>query len=340
MGIRPRILLTLILLGVIPALALSLFSYLSGARAVETELRVVAVRDARSVASLIERRLREREGASASFARSTPLRLLVQSQSQKQPASGLPNDLQAAVGTFLLSSQGYTVAVACLNRTGEPLFRAELSKNANDAPVRFQTQDFLPDSVKADERVWNVADSTPLRSGLRREAHGYGLRYTIPIFTEQESATAPRGAALIDINLDSILSDAAAVADYGQASDSMRHPVIILKSDGSLLFHTNSALRYQPVASAMPSSFASVADAMKRGERGWQVYDSPDGVRWLAAYQPVAPLDLSVAVASDYSDAVRGLRFVGWLGAGVVALAGLLMAALVWLTLRRTEQSL
>ena len=80
--------------------------------------------------------------------------------------------------------------------------------------------------------------------------------------------------------------------------------------------------------------------AMKRGETGWQFYDATDGSRWLTAYQPVAPLNLSVAVASDYSGAVRGLRSRAWLGAGLTALFGLLMMALVWLSLRRTEQSI
>lgn len=339
MGIRPRLLLIIVLLGVSPALALSLFNYLAGARAVETELRDGAERDARAIASLVEKRLRERVDVLASLSRSATLRTLVQSQGQ-QSSMSLPGDLQVEVKAFLESSAKYAVSAACLNRAGQPLFRAELSKGADSAPVRFQTQDFLPDSVKADERVWTVSDSTPLRSTLRREAYGYGLRYTIPIFTEQESADAPRGALLVDINLDALLNDAVSTADSQQASDSLRRIVIILDRDGDLLFHTNSALRYQPARSALPTSFEAIAGAMKRGETGWQFFDSTNGNRWLAAYQPVAPLNLSVAVASDYSDAVRGLRFVGWLGAGVIALSGLLMIALVWLSLRRTERSI
>src|SRR5438270_12403678 len=149
MGIRPRILLILLLVGVSPALALSVFNYLSGARVVETELRDSVQRDARAVASLVEKRLREREVASASLARSTGLRSLVLSQTQ-QSAPDLPGDLQAEVKAFLESSPKYTVAVACLNRDGQPLFRAELSESADNAPVRFQTQDFLPNSVKPD----------------------------------------------------------------------------------------------------------------------------------------------------------------------------------------------
>lgn len=339
MGIRPRILLILILLGVTPALALSVFNYLSGARVVETELRTVAEHDARAVASLVEKRLREREDVLASLARSTTLRSLVQSQDQSSSTT-LPSDLQAEVRQFLESSRKYTVAVACLNTARQPLFRAELSKGADSAPVRFQTQDFLPASIRADERVWTVADSTPLRSPLRREAYGSGLRYTIPVFTEQKGATAQRGAALVDINLDALLNDAAAAADSQPNSDSLRRSVIILDQDGNVLYHTNSALRYQVAAIALPSSFAAVAGAMKRQETGWQFYDSTDGSRWLAAYQSVAPLGISVAVTSDYSEAVRDLRFNAWLGACVTALLGLLMIALVWLALRRTEESI
>ncbi|HKC63393.1 MAG TPA: ATP-binding protein [Pyrinomonadaceae bacterium] len=340
MGIRPRILLILILLGVSPALSLSLFNYLTGARVVETELRDVAQRDAHAVASDVEKRLREREDASATLSRSTALRSLVQGQGEQQSSTGLPSDLQAEVRAFLLSSPKYTVAVACLNKSGQPLFRAELSKGADNASVRFQTQDFLPDSVKADERVWTVADSTPLRSTLKRESYGASLSYTIPVFLDQESASAPRGALIVEINLDALLNDAAAVVDSQSNSDSLRRFVIILDHDGNVLFHTNSALRYQVAVTALPSSFETIAGAMKLGETGWQFYDATDGSKWLAAYQPIAPLELSVAVANNYSYAVRSLRFVGWLGAGVTALLGLLMVALVWLILRRTEQSI
>jgi len=339
-GIRPRILLILILLGVSPALALSLFNYLSGARVIETELREVAQHDARAVASDVEKRLREREDVFATLARSTALRSLVQSQGEQQSSMGLPGDLQAEVKAFLLSSPKYTVAIACLNKSGQPLFRAELSKDADNVSVRFQAQDFLPDSVKANERVWTVADSTPLRSALKRESYGASLRYTIPVFTEQESAYTPRGALIVDINLDALLNDAEAVADAQSNSDSLRRSVIILDHDGNILFHTNSALRYQVAVSALPSSFKTIAGAMKRGETGWQFYDSTDGNKRLAAYQPIAPLDISVAVENNYSEAVRNLRFVGWLEAGVTGLLGLLMITLVWLILRRTEQGI
>ncbi|PYS48114.1 MAG: hypothetical protein DMF68_14105 [Acidobacteria bacterium] len=340
MGIRPRILLILILLGVSPALALSLFNYLSGARVIETELREVAQHDARAVASDVEKRLREREDVFATLARSTALRSLVQSQGEQQSSMGLPGDLQAEVKAFLLSSPKYTVAIACLNKSGQPLFRAELSKDADNVSVRFQAQDFLPDSVKANERVWTVADSTPLRSALKRESYGASLRYTIPVFTEQESAYTPRGALIVDINLDALLNDAEAVADAQSNSDSLRRSVIILDHDDNILFHTNSALRYQVAVSALPSSFKTIAGAMKRGETGWQFYDSTDGNKRLAAYQPIAPLDISVAVENNYSEAVRNLRFVGWLEAGVTGLLGLLMITLVWLILRRTEQGI
>lgn len=337
MGIRPRILLILLLLGVGPALAFSLFNYLTGARVIEADLREAVRRDARAVASDVEKRLREREEAFATLSRSAALRTLVESQAHPSYTS-LPADLQAEVRAFLQSSPKHLVAVACLNTAGQPLFRAELSKGAGGATVRFQTQDFLPESIRADERIWTAAESAPLRSAIRREAYGSGLRYTLPIFTEQEDASAPRGALIVDINLDALLNNAAAIAD-AQTADSSRRLVIILDRDGNVLYHTNSALRYQVAGSALPPSFAPLTGAMKKGEVGWQFYDSTDG-RWLAAYQPVAPLNLSVAVAGDYSDAVRDLRMAGWLGAAVMALLSLLMIALVWLSLQRTEQSI
>jgi signal transduction histidine kinase len=346
-GIRPKLLLMFMALGVVPLVALSVFNYLSSARAVEAELRADAQRDALAVANDVEKRLGEREEAIASLARSAVVREYMQSATPLPSAAGdVPENVQAEVRAFLQSSPKYYLAVACLNSARQPLFRAELNKKSRDEAfaVRFQTQDFLPNNFTPDELVWTASQKTPLlRSALRREANGSALRYTIPIFVEPESASSQRGALIVDLRLDALLDDAASVADSSSNSSRSSQPsrlVIMLDSAGNAVYHTNDALKYQPVEKAMPPSFRSLTAAMKEEQSGWQFYDSTEGDRWLAAYTPVSPLNLSVAVAGNYSVAVESLRRMGWISVGFTLLLGLLMAALLWLSLRRTARSI
>ncbi|MDT4953441.1 MAG: hypothetical protein QOJ02_1579 [Acidobacteriota bacterium] len=347
MRIRPKLLLIFMALGVVPLVVLSVVNYLSGVRAVEAELRDDAQRDAVAVASYVERGLSEREEAIASLAHSAVVREYVQSATAL-PSAGVdvPENVQAEVRAFLQSSPKYHVAVACLNAARQPLFRAELNKKSRDEAfaVRFQTQDFLPNNFTADERVWTASEKTPLRSALWRELDGSALRYTIPVFVEPESASSQRGALIVDLRIDALLDDAASVADSSlvspRASLSSSRLVVILDSAGNVVYHTNAARKYQPVEKAMPPSFRPITDAMNGGQSGWRFYDSIEGDRWLAAYMPVSSLNLSVAVACDYSTAVESLRRTGWISMGLTLLLGLLMAALLWLSLRRTARSI
>lgn len=349
MGTRPKLLLLLMALGVVPLVALSIITYLNSVRTVEAQLRADVERDAQVVARSVETRLREREEALVSLARSTALSEYVQSTMEGQersssngtapPASvsvGLPENVQAEVRAFLQSSPRYYLAIACLNAARQTLFRAELGKSQSENAVRFQTQDFLPDSLQPDERVWAASEQTPLPSVLTRES---ALRYTIPIFAVEESASAPRGALVVDLRLDALLNDAASVADATPSSNAAKRQVIMLDRDGNVVYHTNYAVKYKPVATVMPT-FKTIADEMKERQSGSGFYDWTDGDRWLAVYQQVAPLNLSVAVAGDYSVAVRSLRSFGWMSIGLTILLGLLMAALLMLSLRRTARSI
>jgi hypothetical protein len=143
-----------------------------------------------------------------------------------------------------------------------------------------------------------------LRYGPTRESFGPVLRYTVPIFTETESAGAERGALIVELKLDTLFDTAASsVVESSQAapSDSIASPrlVVILDRTGNALYHSNVARKYQPAATALPASFQPITEAMIEGRDGWRFYDSPEGDKWLAAYQPLAPLNLSVAVAGD-----------------------------------------
>jgi signal transduction histidine kinase len=354
-GIRPKLLTIFVALGVVPFVALSVISYLSGMRSAEAQLRGEVQRDTQVVAREVETRLREREEALVSLARSpvmseyvgSTMQRDVRSSSTTQPASvseDVPEAVRAEVQAFLQSSPKYYVAIACLSTTKQPLFRAELNQSRDKAAVSFQTQNFPLHKFDEDRRVWAASEQTPLRSGIRRESYGPALRYTIPVFAGEEFASTPGGALIVDLRLDALLDDAASVADStstpARDSESAPRLVVMLDAGGNVLYHTNDAVKYQPVTIAMPPSFKPITDATKGGQSGWQFYDSNEGDRWLAVYQRVAPLDLSVVVAGDYSVAVQSLRWMGRLSTGLTILLGLLMAALLMLSLRRTARSI
>jgi signal transduction histidine kinase len=344
-GIRPRLPLILLGVGVLLLAALSVLNYLNSVRVVETELRGELKRDALAITRHIERQLHEREDALVSLAQSAALRDYVRGATQSPLGAELPKELAAEVRATLENNRKYYAAIACLGADKQPLFRAELNFKRTP-PVLFQTRDFLTESVKADERVWTIAEQAPLETILAREAYGSVLRYAIPIFTEQVDASAPRGALIVDYKLDALLGDAVSVSDYQStpafASEFATTPRLVLMLDraGNVVYHTNAALKYQPITASMPQAFAPITSAMKEGQAGWQFYDSTEGDRWLAVYQPIKTLDLSVMVAGDYSVAVQGLRFMGWTGIGLTTLVGALMAALLWLSLRRTSRSI
>jgi signal transduction histidine kinase len=378
-GIRPKIFAAFFTLGILPMLLLSVLNYLNGVRAVEAQLRGEVQRDALRIASSLQNNLRQREESLSALARSPRLREYLRGGAaqegapavtgdNRQPPNGspssqiapsldraapaadnVPREIHAELESLLLANQKYYAAVTCLNARRQPVFRAEPVKGAGDVPaVRFQTQDFLPSTLLADEQVWTATRQTLLRSGVTREAFGPALRYTIPLFNEQDESAAVQGALLVDLKMDAFFSEAAGESGGQLPANPSRGPdgpsvprlAIMLDDAGEVVYHTNVAHKYQPVASAMSPSFGPIADAMRGRRNGSEFYYSPEGDRWLAAYVPVAPLNLSVAVAGDYAAAVSGLKWWGWMSIGLSAVVGLIAA--VWLTLMlgRTARSI
>lgn len=347
MGIRPRLLLIILGVGLLLLVALSLVNYLNSLSVVQAQLRGEVGRDALAITRRIESQLSERKQAIAALASSPFIRSYIVSAMQPS-ASEVDGDLQSKYGQdevkrFLQQNAKYYFAVTCLKTDRQPLFRAELGNSKNDLTVRFQTQDFLPGSIEPDDRVWTVEEGTLLPSIVTRGSNGAELRYTIPVLTAEDVGQA-RGALIVNLRLDALLDEA--VGDYPAApaltQEFAATPRLVLMLDqtGNIVYHTNAALKYQPVAASMPPAFAPIANAMKEGQAGWRFYDSTEGHRWLAVYQPIKPLDLSVAVAGDYSMAVGGLRFTGWTSIALTTLTGALMAALLWFSLRRTSRQI
>lgn len=374
MGIRLKLFLLFFALGFVPMLALNIFSYLYGVSTVEAMLKSDVARETTVIARNVETALLERETEMAGLARSTALRDYVRESAKKQESAAkndvqatpadvakqsgnstnteaaeasVPPELSSQIRAFFLGDQKYYAAITCLDQRGSVLFRLEPptrgTETVDPSSLRFQTADVLSSIAPPDVRVWKVADAVPLRSAVERESYGAGLRYTIPVFLDGESADARRGALVVDLKLDRILKESArGVADSESSaltSASTAAQVVFINRAGSIVYHTNEALKFQPVASAL-AWFKPVADAMATQSEGAIYYRATNGDRWLAVFQHVASLDLALATSRNYSAAVNDLRRTGWISLALAALVGILAALLLTMVVRRTARSI
>ncbi|HEV7843984.1 MAG TPA: HAMP domain-containing protein, partial [Pyrinomonadaceae bacterium] len=377
MGIRLKLFLLFFAFGFVPMLALNIVNYFYGVSTVEAMLKSDTARDTSSIARNVEVTLREREAELKGLARSPALRDYVRSRGAKRQETGaegngqsaadavsrgavnsastreasgvdMPEEVAVEVEAFFFGNHRYYAAITCLDQRGGVLFRLEPQTRGAEtvelSNLHFQTADVLASIAPPDARVWKTADAAPLRSNVERESYGAGLRYTVPVFLEAESADAPRGALVLDLKLDRVLKDSASdVADAEAAAppgaSRALARVVVIERTGRIVYHTNDALKFQPVASALPS-FKPVADAMTTQAEGSTYYRATDGDHWLAVFQRIPSLDLSLATSRNYSLAVGNLRRAGWLSFALAALIGLLTALLLTMVVRRTARSI
>ena len=260
----------------------------------------------------------------------------------------LPRDVWAEVNSFYRGRRARYAALTCLGADRRPLFRVERLREGagGDAEADIQTQDFVAGAARADERVWTTrAPDKALRAPVTREAFGAALRVTVPIFLE-EGAGAPRGALVAEVKLDSLFEEVGGASDEAGAREGVAglergragpsRLIVAVDESGQVVHHTLDALRYQPVAAAMPS-FRKVAAKMSAGESGAEFFEEADsGERWLAAYRPVPGVGLSVAAAANYDEAVSGLRRAGLLALALFLPVAFALVALPLVFVRRT----
>lgn len=374
MGIRLKLFLLFFALGFAPMLALNIVNYLYSVSTVEAMFKSDVAHDTSGIARNVDTALLERENEMAGLARSTALRDYVREGPKKQESSAKsaaeaapsdaakpsanstgtkaaeatpPEELSSQVKALFIGSQKYYAAITCLDQRGSVLFRLEPpprgAETVEASNLHFQTADVLSSIAPPDVRVWKIADTTPLRSAVERESYGASLRYTIPVFLEAKSADAPRGALVVNLKLDRILKESTrGVADTeSSASNGASTPVQVVFVDraGRIVYHTNDALKFQPVASAL-AWFKPVADAMATKTEGSTYYRATNGDRWLAVFQRVSSLDLALATSRNYSAALGDLRRAGWISLAISALVGLLTALLLTMVVRRTARSI
>lgn len=370
-GIRFKLFLLFFAFGFVPMLALNIINYFYGVSTMEAMLKSNVGRDTASIARNIETSLREREAEMSGLARSTALPDYVRDEPKRREAStkgdtskgpvgtaanptgaqaagaSVPEEVARQVSAFFQGNQKYYAAITCLDQRGGVLFRLE--SQARDAETtdgsspRFQTADFLSSIAPPDVRVWKTSDSVPLRSAVARESYGASLRYTVPVFLAAESADTPRGALVFDVQLDRILKESArSVADAEASLSSTAFPassIVLVDRTGRIVYHTNNALKFQPVSSSLPS-FKPVSDAMASQPEGSAYYRMTNGDQWLAVFTRAASLDLGLATSRNWSEATVNLRRAGWMSLGLAVIVGILTALLLTLVVRRTARSI
>ena len=377
MGIRPKIFLLFLAIGVVPLLLIVVFNYVNSLRAAESLLRDDAERERAAIVNNIEEGLRLRENELTALSRSrsildytahrskteqaaaapdkfksginteiSPTRMLTLAASQSSAANDSDlHEVEAEINSFLLGRQKYYSAITCLHSNLEVLFQTGIVHEDSSSWVPLKT-DVLPlRDPLPDASFWTTYNPELIRSPVMKESFGSTLRYIAPVLASEKSFA--RDALVFDLKLDPLLSDAVddrprIAANPANASAQTASPrlVVILDRDGNIIYHTNEALRYQMAASAMPASFKPIADAMKRGESGESFYDSSGGERWLVVYRPLATRDLAVAVAANETAATKSLRRTGWLTIIASALIGLFAAALLTHLASRPSRSI
>lgn len=368
MSIRSKLLVIFLLVGIAPMLLVSVVNYVSSARTIERVLSNHVEKEARRIARQTEEKIRVCEADLVEMSRLALLHTFLRG-SDARPADAVDEDpaspasptgeaapapdipTAAAAGSssvneevrqifkaYIVGHQNSVAAITCIDAQGKPLLRIDGKSHPDGSmEVRFQMEDFVASSVRPDDRVWTMAaaEAAPLRSPITPDPTGALLRSTIPVFLD---GAGTRGAMVVELKVDAIFKQAEAsqTADSSTGGSDGRavapsHLVVALDRSQTIIYHTNDALKFQPVAATMPF-FKPIAERMITArDAGAGDYEdkAADGDRWLAAFEPVGDLQLAVAVAENYSQAVGGLQRAGLSGVALALLAALVAATLL-----------
>ena len=236
----------------------------------------------------------------------------------------ISGDLRVRVADVVNSNDHFT-AVSLFDAERKPLFVAWQRADDKENPVVFQTRDFLSAQAQPDHNVWTMRTARITTSQVSHTPAGARLYLTMPVFAGQETV---RGAMVGELDLGPIFSEIAASAGTSRPSTLF----VVLDRAGQILYHTNEALKHQPVSSSMPH-FQPVAGRMFSSERGTGVFTANDGNEYAASFSRVPELDLAVAVAANrdllLADARRTV-VVGFIAAVLLALIAATVLTRYW----------
>jgi signal transduction histidine kinase len=350
-------LLTFSLLCTVPLLVISLLSFLGNLKFNENLLRAELENEVGATTTGFDFLLRDREIELQDLARSSAMRKYISAEQApaSQPVAGKPSSsasrLQPPAGNEEVSEVRDKVArllryrfyatIAVFSPNKRLLFVAEPPQPQGNGDIVFRTTDLLPDQIQPDDAVWTSGEQRPLCTIARQATLGKTLRCTLPVFVWEEKSNS-RGALVADLKLDSLVAPAASRSELARdyaATTTPRAIVVVLDDSGGIVYHTNDAIKHQPVVSSMPY-FAQIANSMVAGRYGTKFYTSSEGDKWLAAYSPLMGTKLSLAVARNYSLLTTNTRLLGWLSVVFALLIGTGAAVLLSHYYLRKTQSI
>ncbi len=201
----------------------------------------------------------------------------------------IPADVKVRVVDVVNSHNDFT-AVSLFNAERKAIFVASLQSGDRERPLVFQTKDFLSAQAQPDHNVWTAQTLRLLTSPVSRTAAGSRVYFSVPVTT----AGTVAGAMVGELNLDLVFSR---LTDMPSAPTSPAM-LVVLDRNGQILYHTNAALKYQPVNASMPY-FKPVAAQMFSLDNGNGRFTGNDGHEYATAFARIPNLDLAVAVASN-----------------------------------------
>ncbi|MDQ3473316.1 MAG: ATP-binding protein, partial [Acidobacteriota bacterium] len=246
-----------------------------------------------------------------------------------------------------LSKQSHLANIAFFDQQKRPVFFADrkLDEHANKG-LSFRNRDFPPGLPQPEEGVWTATRLEPFRSPISVNSAGATLRLSVPVFLPQEVAGTSREALVAELEVDSILSEAArrweVLESPNESSPDDNSPdeksatregstsraVIVVDHTGRILYHQNQALAYQLVSDSLPH-FNPVAARMISGDSGWQSFSSATGDEVWATFSTFPEMNMSVAIMEGYKQAMAPARRSGAWGLVYSILIGSITAILL-----------
>ena len=343
MRFRPKLLLSFLALGLAPLILLSLVTYWSVVRITEEELQKNQERDLHHFTREVTNFLAQDKIDLARLSRSRPLRAYLESGRQesagnkaqpeiqpRQPGNQAnpvspPSELRTLVSSVLNSRTRFS-GVSVFDTNKQPLFLAEQGEGETAEPD-FHTKDFLSTLPKPDERVW-AGQPGVWNSSAAVSPFGAVTVLTAPIPSNGQEKGGLSGALVAEVRLNQVFVDAGRESTAG--SSPFSNIFVVLDRSGKILYHPNRAVKNQPVAAAMPY-FVPVAKQMATSESGKASFIGADGASYSTMYSRMPALDLFVARASNYDEALAGARRTGKISLGAAVLLGVLGATLLTL---------
>jgi signal transduction histidine kinase len=306
--IRLRPFLTSFLLFLVPLLLLTLVHYWSAVKSAEAHrdktlqqdlsrfsfaLNKILDEHAAELAALADSKILQRYLSAVGTSSAEQIAVSQSPGGQEQTASGIPLELRASLAT-ILNSRTHTQRVITFDRQRRPVFVIEPAKNQVELPV---VRPFLQGMPQPEESVWRAPRATVVFSPLSTSASsGASLLCQVPVHLT-ENGDGAHAALVSQLNVDSILAEAAKTVEGKDEANAFGSMVIVLDRSGKILYHPNESLRHQAVSTALPSF--TLAPAMTANQSGTQSFRMSNEQDYVGRFMPLERLNAAVAVAQQ-----------------------------------------